>query len=135
MFTVKFITYKGEYKTLKADSLNFPTNEGRRVILSNHMPIVSTVDVGRLFVSYNDTKEEYVVDDGVILFENNQATVLVNDIKLPNEINIQEIDKLVEHEKEKVAAARKSNREDDLLRAQLALARAINKQKAARREN
>ena len=40
VFEVEFVTFRGVYRNIKTEKLNVPTEDGRRGILSNHMPIV-----------------------------------------------------------------------------------------------
>jgi len=133
MFDVKIVTYKGIYKKLRASSLNIPTMDGRRVVLSNHMPIVIPIEVGSIYITEKDQREEYIVDEGILQFDCNEAIILCNTIENINEISESSVNKILENTEKKLSQSQNVSKEDDLQRARLALQRALNKQKDARK--
>ncbi|MBQ6477932.1 MAG: F0F1 ATP synthase subunit epsilon [Erysipelotrichaceae bacterium] len=92
LFKVDLITYKGVYRTIETEKLNVPTSEGRRTILSNHMPIVMPLSMGVIETCKDKILSHFAVNNGVMYFENNQAVIIadsvldVEDIDIPRAI-------------------------------------------------
>ncbi|MBQ1533186.1 MAG: hypothetical protein IIZ64_00020, partial [Erysipelotrichaceae bacterium] len=72
LFKVDLITYKGIYRTIETEKLNVPTSEGRRTILSNHMPIMMPLAMGVIETSKNGKLSHFAVNNGIMYFESNQ---------------------------------------------------------------
>lgn len=89
-FKVDFITKQGHEYTITTDKLNLPGMDGRRTILSNHMPILLPIDTGVIETSYLDKLDYYAVDGGVVYFKDNMAQVLVSHVIQVSQINIDE---------------------------------------------
>ena len=58
LFKLDLITYKGIYRTIETEKLNVPTSEGRRTILSNHMPIMMPLAMGVIETSKDRVRME-----------------------------------------------------------------------------
>lgn len=89
-FKVDFITKQGHEYSIMTDKLNLPGMDGRRTILSNHMPILLPIDTGVIETSYLDKLDYYAVDGGVVYFKDNMAQVLVSHVIQVSQINIDE---------------------------------------------
>jgi len=122
-FTTKFITYQGLYRTIQTEKLNLPTEEGRRTILPNHMPIMLPIKVGVIETLENNVLIHYAITEGMLMFENNEATILADSIFTIEDINIEKAEHSLKKAQEKLAA---SSKEADIMRAKIALARATN---------
>ena len=79
-FKVDFITYLGIYRTIETEKLNVPTSEGRRTILSNHMPIMLSLGLGVVETEEEGKLKHYVVNNGVLYFENNVAEIVADNV-------------------------------------------------------
>ena len=109
LFKVDLITYKGVYRTVETEKLNIPTSEGRRTILSNHMPIMIPITVGVIETANKNELSHYAINSGVLYFENNVAEIVADSI-----VDVAEIDvELVRREKQKyedrIAESRNEN--------------------------
>ena len=116
-FTVKFVTYRGIYRNISTDKLTVPSIDGRRTILSNHMPVMIPLEVGQIETNESGKLKHYVITDGMMYFENNEATVVSDTI-----FCAEEIDEAMVEKYRKMMEKRFSN-EDDILKAKVALAR------------
>lgn len=123
LFTVKLVSYTGNYRTIEVDRLNVPTIDGRRGLLSNHMPIMLALDIGVLEAGNGKDVDYYAISEGMLLFENNECTVLCDEIIDVNEINVERAEKSKVKAEEKL---HKATRENQVLRAKIALSRAVN---------
>ena len=88
LFKVDLITYKGIYRTIETEKLNVPTSEGRRTILSNHMPIMMPLAMGVIETSKNGKLSHFAVNNGIMYFENNQAAIIADSVLDVDEIDI-----------------------------------------------
>ena len=89
LFKVDLITYKGIYRTTETEKLNVPTSEGRRTILSNHMPIMMPLAMGVIETSKDGKFSHYAVNNGIMYFEDNQAAIIADSVLDVDEIDIQ----------------------------------------------
>ena len=114
-FKTNFITYLGIYRSIETEKLNIPTSEGRRTILSNHMPIMIPMGIGVIETLEDGKLHHYIVNNGVLYFENNVAELVADNIVDVNEIDIERSkNALVKYEE----ALRKARRENERIRAQ-----------------
>lgn len=124
MIKVKLVTPDGVYKETEATTINCCSTDGWRGILSNHMPIVLMLQISRLELVNNNQKEQYAIAGGMLYFENNEATILVDSIESKEDIDIERAKAAKARAEEKLASKDKNY---DIKRAEIALARAINR--------
>ena len=120
----RIVTPGGLYKETECSILNIRTIDGQRGILSNHMPLVTMLEIGEMnFVTEKD-REEFAVAGGMCYFNDNMATLLVDAIESKDEINLERA-----IASKKRAEERLSRKETnlDIKRAELSLKRAINR--------
>ncbi len=89
-FKVDFITYEGVYKTLMTEKLNVPTSDGRRTILSNHMPIIMPLQIGVVETKEGKELKHYAVNNGVLYFKDNIAEIVADSVIDVNDIDIEQ---------------------------------------------
>ena len=123
MIKVKFVTPDGVYKELEASMINCCSTDGWRGILENHMPIVLMLEISRLELIVDNQRQQYAIAGGMLYFEKNEATILVDAIESQDDIDIERAQKAKQRAEERLN--RKEN--IDLKRAQIALARALNR--------
>jgi len=113
-FKANFITYLGTYRSIETEKLNIPTSEGRRTILSNHMPIMIPMGIGVIETLEDGKLHHYIVNNGVLYFENNVAEIVADNIVDVNEIDIERSKSaLIKYEE----ALNKAKRENERVRA------------------
>ena len=114
-FKVDFTTYLGVYKTVETEKLNVPTSEGRRTILSNHMPIMLSLDLGVVETLEEGVTNRYVVNGGVLYFENNVAEIVADNVLTLDDIDVERAAKSLEKAR---ISLEKASRENERIRAQ-----------------
>lgn len=129
MFKVKVITPRGIYSELEATILNITTPEGMRGILSNHMPLVTMIDVGKMTIGNEIAQPAYRYDyatgSGMMYFNDNLATVLVETIERSDEIDLKRAEAAMQRSETRIASIDKGN--IDVERAKRAYRRAKNR--------
>lgn len=123
MIKVKFVTPDGLYKEIEASMINCHSTDGWRGILPNHMPIVLMLEISRLELVVDGKRQQYAIAGGMLYFENNEATILVDAIESQEDIDLERAQRAKQRAEERL------NKKDsvDLKRAQVALTRAINR--------
>lgn len=123
-FDVTINTPQGLYKQTKASIVNVVSPDGQRGILPNHMPIVVSLTVSKMTMD-EEERETYAISGGVLYFRNNRCTILVPAIENVRDIDLERAEKAKERAEERL---RQINDEHiDMVRAQVALQRAINR--------
>ena len=87
-FKVDFITYEGVYKTFMSEKLNVPTSEGRRTILSNHMPLIMPLSIGVVETKEGKELKHYAVNNAVLYFKDNVAEIVADSVIDVNDIDV-----------------------------------------------
>lgn len=124
MINVKFVTPDGVYKEVEASMINCCSTDGWRGILPNHMPIVLMLQISRFELIVNGIKQEYAISGGMLYFENDRATVLVDSIEAKDDIDIDRANRSKQRAEERLA---RKEANIDLRRAEVSLKRAINR--------
>ena len=124
MITVNLITPEGLYRTVETSRITIDTIDGQRGILSNHMPIVLMLKIGALKTIENGNTKRYTINGGMMYFENNVANILSDAIEDIELIDVERAQKAADRANERLA---KKADNLDIQRAQLALARAMNR--------
>ena len=124
MIEVKIITVNGTYKICDATILNVVTTNGQMGILTNHMPLVAMLQISKLTFDTDNQREEYAIAGGMLYFNNNVATILVDTIESPSDIDVERAtkaklraEKLLSENSDKI----------DVNRAEIALKKALNR--------
>ncbi|MEA5026813.1 ATP synthase epsilon chain [bioreactor metagenome] len=129
MFTVKVITPDGLYAELEATILDIMTPDGMRGILSNHMPLVTMISVGKMTIGNDESNPNYRYDyatgTGMLYFHDNLATVLVESVERSDEIDLARAEAALERSVSRMAAIETGN--VDIERAKRAYRRAKNR--------
>ena len=130
LFDVDLLTYRGLYKTIQTDKLNIPTSEGRRTILSNHMPIIIPIDIGVIETNNNGVLSHFAVSEGILYFENNHATIVCDVVEDVSTVDVDYYEKRLQDAKERLSTARS---DIDIKKATIQLTRAANIINAAKK--
>lgn len=119
---LKIITHEKIVFDKDVDEFYIQTTDGRLGILKNHIPIIATLDIG-VTKAINDKKSECITTMGGILqFANNKATILTDIAELECDIDATR----ARQAKERAQARLKAQNENtDIIRAQIALSKAI----------
>ena len=124
VFVVDFVTFRGVYRSIKTEKLNVPTEDGRRGILSNHMPIVLPLSVGVVNTCLDKKESYFAISDGILTFENNKATILSDSILNVEEIDNARAEKQLTRAQERLEKATDQN---EIMLAKASMAKALNK--------
>lgn len=102
IFKVDLCTMKYQQYLIDTEKLTLPSSDGRRTILSNHMPITISLKTGIIETCLDNKLSHFCVNGGVAYFEDNFAKVLSTNIVNVDEIDIDETTLLKEKTIEEV---------------------------------
>ncbi|MGQ9797698.1 MAG: F0F1 ATP synthase subunit epsilon [Ignavibacterium sp.] len=111
--------FSGEIK-----SITVPGTQGRFQVLRNHAPIISTFEIGMIRVDLKDKPKYFATSGGIIEVLNNKVLVLADSIESTDEIDLDRALRAKERAEKRLSEKRP---DIDILRAQAALARALNR--------
>jgi F-type H+-transporting ATPase subunit epsilon len=117
--------YKGQVK-----SITLPGTLGNFQVLFNHAPLLSSLEIGKITIEDATGQHiEYATSGGTVDVKDNKVLLLADSVELVNEIDVERAKKAYERAKERLA--NRSKGDVDIMRAELALQRAINRMKMA----
>lgn len=124
MFNVKIVTPEAPVRNFESDQINIVTPNGEMGILSNHMPLVTMLNISIMTSILNGEREKFAIAGGVLFFKNNEATILSDAVEHEGDID------LARAEHAKLRAEERLHSKDpeiDAKRAQIALLKALNR--------
>jgi len=116
-------------KAFSADvkSVTVPGTKGSFQVLYNHAPLISTLDVGEIKIHMLDDKVvHYSTGGGTVEVNNNKILVLADSIEAIEDIDPERAKKAEQRARERI---HKREQGVNIERAELALARAVNRLK------
>ncbi len=124
MIHVRIVTPEGIYREFDTPYLNFQTTDGDRGILPNHMPLVTSLKIGKMSSEEDGKRNIYAVSGGLLYFRNNLAEVLTDAIENKDEIDEERAAAAKERAEKRLNSGKQNV---DVKRAELSLKRALNR--------
>jgi F-type H+-transporting ATPase subunit epsilon len=124
MFIVKIVTPEAPVRTFESSQINIVTPSGEMGILSNHMPLVTMLNISIMSSIHNNKREKYSVAGGVLFFNNNEATILSDAVEHEGDIDLARAEHAKNRAEERL---RTKDPQIDAKRAQIALLKALNR--------
>lgn len=113
------------------DSVEFvavPAIFGELGVLANHAPLVTGLKIGVVRYTKNDVRHALAISGGLMEVNNNRVTILADTAELQSEIDVTRAREAKERAEKRL---REKAPETDLIRAEMALRRALSRLKAA----
>jgi len=102
-FQAQLLTPEGSLFEGEVEGVQVPGKSGNFLMLYNHAPIVSSLDVGRIIIKNPDSSETvYAVSGGFVEMNDNKLTMLAEKAEEASEIDVEEAKKLREEAKERL---------------------------------
>ena len=119
--TPERVAYSGQVASLQA-----PGSEGSFGVLAGHIPLLTSLQIGRLrFVEEGGTEVQMAISGGFVEVGREQVAVLAETAERVEEIDVARAEAARQRAEERLARAREER--VDVARAEAALARAINR--------
>ena len=121
---VRVITPAGIFREFDTPYLNFQSTDGDRGLLPNHMPLVTSLRIGKMNAEINGAREYFAVSGGLLYFNENRCEVLTDAVENRKDIDIERAKAAKERAEKRLSNA---GANVDVARAELALKRALNR--------
>ena len=119
--TPERVAYSGQVASLQA-----PGSEGSFGVLAGHIPLLTSLQIGRLrFVEEDGNEVQMAISGGFVEVGREQVAVLAETAERVEEIDLARAEAARQRAEERLARAREER--VDVARAEAALARAINR--------
>ena len=119
--TPERVAYSGQVASLQA-----PGSEGSFGVLAGHVPLLTSLQIGRLrFVEEGGSEVQMAISGGFVEVGREQVAVLAETAERVEEIDVARAEAARQRAEERLARAQEER--VDVARAQAALARAINR--------
>ena len=119
--TPERVAYSGQVASLQA-----PGSEGSFGVLAGHIPLLTSLQIGRLrFVEEDGNEVQMAISGGFVEVGREQVAVLAETAERTEEIDVARAEAARQRAEERLARAREER--VDVARAEAALARAINR--------
>ncbi|MXX38715.1 MAG: F0F1 ATP synthase subunit epsilon [Gemmatimonadetes bacterium] len=121
--TLERVAYSGQVASLQA-----PGSEGSFGVLAGHIPLLTSLQIGRLrFVEEDGNEVQMAISGGFVEVGRERVAVLAETAERVEEIDVERAESSRQRAEERLAQARAGQEEIDVARAQAALSRALNR--------
>lgn len=104
------------------------TISGAIGVMANHQPIVSALKIDSIKVTFADSDDEYIaVNGGFAEFSSNTLTVVAESAETAEAIDVQRAESAKQRAEQHISHANEVHDPNELARAEVALARAVNR--------
>ncbi len=115
--------YKGQ-----VISITVPGTLGNFQVLYNHAALLSSLEIGKIQIEDATGQHiEFATSGGTVEVRDNKVLILADSVESAEEIDVERTKRAIERAKERLATRGKGD--VDILRAELALQRAVNRMK------
>lgn len=121
-FPLKIVTPKGIYLQKDVELLNLRTTAGQIGILAHHLPLASGIEISEMNFVVGGERINFAIAGGFVYVGNNETTIIANSIESQEEIDVRRA-----NEAKQRAEKRLEMHDGDMLRAEIALKKAINR--------
>lgn len=129
---LKVITHEKIVYEKDIDELYVKSKDGELGILKDHQPLICSLDIGVTKVIINNVCQCIAVNGGTLQFSNNQATILTDNAELDCDIDVARARQAKERAEQRLRA---KGDKMDMVRAQIALSKAIARISASDKRN
>lgn len=128
VLTVSIVTPDGKvYEREDARLVIVRTKSGQLGIMPNHVPVIASLEVDEVKVKSGEEVDEVAVNGGFVEFSNNNLTVIADSAEKQNDIDVDRASAARNRAKKALEQAREKHDNQEIMRNQVALKRAINR--------
>ena len=122
-YTLEIVTPDRKFFEEEVEMVVVRGSEGDIGILPNHTPLVTPLSIGRIKIKQNGKFREAALSEGYVDIGKDKATIIADTAEWPEEIDVERAMESKKRAEERLE--KKSQGEVDLLRAQVALRKAL----------
>lgn len=128
VLTVSIVTPDGKvYEREDARLVIVRTKSGQLGIMPNHVPVIASLEVDEVKVKSGSDVDEIAVNGGFVEFSNNNLTVIADSAEKQGDIDVDRAAAARDRAQKALEEARQKHDNQEILRNQVALRRAINR--------
>ncbi|MBC6388700.1 F0F1 ATP synthase subunit epsilon [Lactobacillus kunkeei] len=128
VLTVSIVTPDGKvYEREDARLVIVRTKSGQLGIMPNHVPVIASLEVDEVKVKSGSDVDEIAVNGGFVEFSNNNLTVIADSAEKQGDIDVDRAAAAKDRAQKALEIARQKHDNQEILRNQVALRRAINR--------
>ena len=124
-FTVEIISPDKTILKSETIEVTIPSFEGQMGILKDHIPLITFLRPGLIYVKGQDEKK-YFVEEGTVEFSNNKLLILTSTVRNVKNLDKKNIDNLLEDAEKKLEDKNSSDKEKYILSYKIDTLREIN---------
>ena len=124
-FTVEIITPDKSVLKSETSEVTIPSYEGQMGILKDHIPLITFLRPGLIYVKDQDEKK-YFVEEGTVEFSNNNLLILTSTVRNVKNLDKKNIDNLLEDAEKKLEDKNSSDKEKYILSYKIDTLKEIN---------
>ncbi|MBZ6014831.1 F0F1 ATP synthase subunit epsilon [Leuconostoc gelidum subsp. gelidum] len=126
--TVQIVTPVGEVYNENNIELAIVNTQGGQIgIMRKHVPLLAALTINELLIKSNGQTETLAVNGGIAEFSNDLLTVVADSAETSGNIDLRRAENAKERAETRIAHAQNDNNDAELLRARVALMRAVNR--------
>ncbi len=122
MFNLQIISPTRVFFDGDAEMVEMKTTEGEIGVLAGHIPLTAILEPGVLKIKQEGGTKEAALHDGFVEIRKDKVTVLAESCEWPDEIDVKRATEAKERAENRIKSGRQ---EVDMLRAELALKKAL----------
>ncbi|CAI2581188.1 ATP synthase epsilon chain [Apilactobacillus kunkeei] len=128
VLTVSIVTPDGKvYEREDARLVIVRTKSGQLGIMPNHVPVIASLEVDEVKVKSGSDVDEIAVNGGFVEFSSNNLTVIADSAEKQGDIDVDRASAARDRAQKALEIARQKHDNQEILRNQVALRRAINR--------
>ncbi len=124
-FTLEIVTPDRKFFEDEVEMIIVRGTEGDLGIYKNHSPLVTSLAIGRIKIKQNGKFVEAAIAGGYIEVDREKSTIVTDSAEWPEEIDVERAKEAKKRAEERLK--HKSKSEVDLIRAEVALRKAVNR--------
>ena len=121
---LKIIDLDGVYFDSEVDLLNVTIASGNVTILANHLPLISSIDISRMYIKEDGVITNFAIAGGTLFVSESECKVITSSVEKENDIDFTRAEQARKRAEERLA---NKNEDLDIKRAEVALKRALNR--------
>ena len=121
---LKIIDLDGVYFDFEVDLLNVTIASGNVTILANHLPLISSIDISRMYIKEDGVITNFAIAGGTLFVSESECKVITSAVEKENDIDFTRAEQARKRAEERLA---NKNEDLDIKRAEVALKRALNR--------
>ena len=125
-FTVEIITPEKTIIKTETSETTIPSFEGEMGILKNHIPLITFLRPGIIFIK-SQLEKKYYIEEGTVEFSNNNLLILTSSVKDLTNFDKKSINNLIEQAEVKIKDSNSTDKEKYILSYKINTLKEINR--------